>query len=73
VSFYKQKKPKRFNYTSRFDKDSKIPEKEDLGTQWDDIRRSRKLSKGRMLTLPKLLVFLVLVLILLYVLRQYEI
>jgi len=72
VSFLQQKKPKAFNYSSRFEKE-KIKDEESIESKWDDLRSHSKLKKGGAFTLPKLIIMLVMVLILLYVLRTYEI
>ena len=72
MSFFQQKKPKAFNYSSRFENE-KIKDEESIESKWDDLRSHSKLKKGGAFTLPKLIIMLIMVLILLYVLRTYEI
>ena len=71
MSFFQKKKPKQFGLTSRFDGLKKENENS-MESKWDELRSHSKLKKGRMLTLPKLILMLIMVLILLYVLRTYE-
>ena len=71
MSFLQQKKPKAFDFSSRFE--AKKNKEETLESKWDDLRSHSKLKKGRAFTLPKLIIMLIMVLILLYVLRTYEI
>lgn len=72
MSFFQQKKPKAFNYSSRFENE-KIKDEESIERKWEDLRSYSKLKKGGAFTLPKLIIMLIMVLILLYVLRTYEI
>lgn len=71
MSFFQKKKPKQFGYTSHFDA-HKNESQNSMESKWNELRSHSKLKKGRMLTLPKLIIMLIMVLILLYVLRTYE-
>jgi len=72
VSIFQQKKPKQFNYSFRLEKENS-KENDSIETKWNDLRTHSKLKKGGAFTLPKLIIMLIMVLILLYVLRNYEI
>jgi type VI protein secretion system component VasF len=72
VALFKQRKNKRFNYKPRFLKDEREKVEKNLESQWQEIRASKK-RKGSILTsLPFLVLFLIAVLVLFYILSQYE-
>ena len=70
MSFFKQRKHKRFSYKSRLEaKDESY--KSDLESKWRGIKREE--SKGvSFRSLPVLLILLVMALILMYILQTYE-
>lgn len=67
---FQQRKNKRFNYIPRRLRDE--TQEEDLKTQWESVRRDGKhKSKGR-LSLPILVLILGMIIVLWYILTQYE-
>lgn len=62
---------KKFNYKPRFQEDSEMRSKNALESEWDNVRSTSK-RKGNILTsLPFLVLFLILVLVLFYILNRY--
>ena len=68
MTLFKQRKIRSFNYTSRFQKE----EERNLETQWKAVRASNKRKRNIFTSMPFLVLFLIAVLILLYLLNQYE-
>lgn len=67
---FSNRRNKRFNYKSRL-KDSDGKSIDDIESKWDELRNNTK-RRGNILTsLPVLIAFLALLLILMYVLNSY--
>ena len=73
MTLFKQRKIRTFNYTPRFQKEEAKDEVErSLETQWKTVRSSSKRKQNIFTSIPFLVLFLIAVLILLYLLNQYE-
>ena len=72
MTLFKQRKIRTFNYTPRFHKDEANEVERSLETQWKMVRASSKRKRNIFTSMPFLVLFLIAVLILLYVLNQYE-
>ncbi len=72
MSFFKQRKPRTFNYTPRHLDDTDKIQKNDLESQWRDMRQAAKRKKSIFSSLPYMVLFLIGILILLYILTRYE-
>ncbi|WP_353777745.1 hypothetical protein [Winogradskyella sp. 3972H.M.0a.05] len=71
MPLFKQRKPRQFQYKSRFNNDGEN-HKESFQSQWEAARNSSKRRGGKLTVLPILIVLLIMVLILLYILKGYE-
>jgi len=71
VSFFKQSKPKRFNYIPRNERDVNSRSEKNLKSKWDSMRSGGK-RKSKSKTLPILLVILGMIIAFWYVLTHYE-
>lgn len=73
MTLFKQRKIRTFNYTPRFQKkEAKDEVERSLETHWKAVRASNKRKRNIFTSTPFLVLFLIAVLILLYVLNQYE-
>jgi len=72
VTLFKQRKIRTFNYTPRFQKEDTKEVERSLETQWKEVRASNKRKSNIFTSMPFLVLFLIAVLILLYLLNQYE-
>ena len=71
MPFFKQRKPKRFNYTPRSEKESNKHEADRMKSQWEHLRVRGK-AKPKFKTLPFLLVILGMIIAIWYLLIHYE-
>ena len=71
MSLFNQRRNKSFSYTPRHKKDHEETPKEDLTSQWEGIRDASKRKKNIFTTLPYMVLFLIVVLVLLYILDRY--
>jgi len=71
VTLFKQRKNRQFNYTPRFLKEREKAEGS-LNSQWKEVKTSTKRKRSIFTSLPFLVLFLIALLILLYLLNQYE-
>lgn len=66
------KQKRTFNYKPRFQSNDEASNQADLQTKWQDLKHARK-RKSSFLTSPLFLVlFLIAILVLIYILSQYE-
>jgi hypothetical protein len=72
VNLFKQRKNKRFNYTPRHLKKDESQIGSSLESQWEQVKASNKRKRSIFTSLPFLVLFLITVLIVLYLLNQYE-
>lgn len=72
MTLFKQRKIRAFNYTPRFQKEETKEVERSLETQWKIVRASNKRKRNIFTAMPFLVLFLIAVLILLYLLNQYE-
>ncbi|WP_026753123.1 hypothetical protein [Sediminibacter sp. Hel_I_10] len=72
MSLFQQRKPKRFQYIPRSEKDSEDDKAESLKSHWKSVRKQGK-RKGQSKTLPVLLIILGMIIAFWYLLTRYEI
>jgi type VI protein secretion system component VasF len=72
VTLFKQRKNKQFKYKPRFLKDEREDLQQDLESHWKAVKASSKRKRNIFTSLPFLVLFLIAVLVLLYLLNQYE-
>jgi type VI protein secretion system component VasF len=72
VTLFKQRKSRPFNYKPRFLKDEREDLQQDLESHWKAVKASSKRKRNIFTSLPFLVLFLIAVLVLLYLLNQYE-
>jgi len=72
VTLFKQRKNKQFKYKPRFLKDERDDLERNLESQWKAVKASSKRKRNIFTSLPFLVLFLIAVLVLLYLLNQYE-
>jgi len=70
LSLFKQRQPKRFNYTPRHLRDQK--DEVDLKTKWESVRGQGKHKAKRTISLPLLMVILGMIIALWFILTHYE-
>jgi type VI protein secretion system component VasF len=72
VTLFKQRKNKQFNYKPRFLKEERDDLERNLESQWKVVKTSSKRKRNIFTTMPFLVLFLIAVLVLFYLLNQYE-
>jgi type VI protein secretion system component VasF len=72
VTLFKQRKNKQFNYKPRFLKEERDDLEQNLESQWKVVKASSKRKRNIFTTMPFLVLFLIAVLVLFYLLNQYE-
>jgi type VI protein secretion system component VasF len=72
VTLFKQRKNKQFNYKPRFLKEERDDLERNLESQWKVVKTSSKRMRNIFTTMPFLVLFLIAVLVLFYLLNQYE-
>jgi len=72
VTLFKQRPNKKFNYTPRYAKNGDDKNSSSLESQWKGVKTSAKRKRIVFTSLPFLVLFLITVLIVLYILNQYE-
>ncbi len=72
MTLFKQRQNKKFNYTPRFAKNGDDKICSSLESQWKGVKASTKRKRSVFTSLPFLVLFLITVLIVLYILNQYE-
>ncbi|MGJ5640700.1 hypothetical protein [Formosa sp. S-31] len=71
MNLFNQRKNKSFNYKPKFQEDNKKAS-EDMSSKWQDIKQSRKHKGKRANAIWRWLLLLALIIILWYVLSNYE-
>ena len=71
MTLFKHRKNRQFNYSPRFLKEREKVEGS-LNSQWKEVKTSTKRKSSIFTSLPFLVLFLIALLILLYLLNQYE-
>lgn len=71
MALFEQRKNRQFNYTPRFLKERENVEGS-LNSQWKEVKTSTKRKRSIFTSLPILVLFLIALLIVLYLLNQYE-
>lgn len=71
MTLFKQRKNRQFNYTPRFQEEREKVEGS-LNSQWKEVKTSNKRKRSIFTSLPFLVLFLIALMILLYLLNQYE-
>ncbi|WP_120201892.1 hypothetical protein [Ichthyenterobacterium magnum] len=72
MSLFKQRKNKHFNYTPRHLRKEQNQSDEKLQAQWELLRQTGKSRGKKIITLPILLLILGMIIVLWYVLSNYE-
>jgi len=72
VTLFKQRKNRQFHYKPRFLKDDQEKSEHSLKSQWQEVKTSSKRKRSIFTSLPFLVLFLITILVLLYILNQYE-
>ncbi|MGM5469959.1 hypothetical protein ACS386_06745 [Flavobacteriaceae bacterium LMO-SS05] len=72
MTLFKQRKNRQFNYTPRHLRDEHEQSERALESHWEAVKTSNKRKRSILTTLPFLVLFLIAVLVLLYLLNQYE-
>jgi type VI protein secretion system component VasF len=72
VTLFKQRKNKQFNYKPRFLKEERDDLERNLESQWKVVKTSSTRKRNIFTTMPFLVLFLIAVLVLFYLLNQYE-
>jgi len=67
-----QRKNKKFHYAPRFQKDAAENEMQNFESQWKAMKSTSKRKQNLLTSLPFLVLFLITVLIVFYLLTQYE-
>ena len=69
---FKQRKNRQFRYSPRFSEEEREKPQRSLESQWKEMKASSKRKRHIFTSLPFLVLFLITVLIIIYVLNQYE-
>lgn len=69
---FKQRKNKQFNYKPRHSQDKEADSKPNFELNWVEESRKRKQKTGKLLSLPYLIGFLIMVIVLWCILSNYE-
>ena len=72
MGLFKQRNIRKFHYAQRFHKEEHENHERSLESQWQKIRSSNKRKRSFLTSVPFLVLFLISVLIVWYLLSQYE-
>lgn len=72
MSLFTQRKNKQFNYKPKHLNKGETDARDSLASQWDRIKTEGKRKKSFLTSLPFLVLFLIVVLIVFYILSRYE-
>ncbi|WP_435139794.1 hypothetical protein [Formosa sp. A9] len=72
MNLFNQRKNKSFNYKPKFQEDTSEHDSKDIASKWQDIKQTRKYKTKKGNVLLRWIVLLVMILVLWYVLNNYE-